>query len=240
MQGSNDIYTSTPGASFFIALFITDKAVDVVPAVDAMPPIWSFKFLSHRRGAAAGHLAGHLPAAVAYLKDYGLMWQVQEALVNQALLGRLHTGSRYMMKNWQYYEDPGASTLQSNYRLDAAPAGVCQLSGGLGEFNGRYPSTNVKHLKPGTLYQSKGGQTVLVEGFSVDHKLKKVTGYQTSQVMPQSKGYMIYQLEKFLSELKVLEEGYTLDLLYIMDEWTSRLARNPSRAGPSRTSMAPT
>jgi hypothetical protein len=179
---------------------------------------WSFQWLCPARAVAAAHLAAKLPESVAALRRFGLLHQMQEALVKAVLLGQLPENSPYRQDLWQWYADPGTASLAGVECMSTPP--VPDLTS-TATFSGRYMTLHtVKDLQEHVLYSSTGWQTVLIEFLSVDHQQKTVTGYQVSTIKPQHKGSTIDQLNEVLKGLQLKELGYTLRLVYIMDAST--------------------
>mmetsp|Transcript_8069 Transcript_8069/g.15622 ORF Transcript_8069/g.15622 Transcript_8069/m.15622 type:complete len:260 (+) Transcript_8069:1360-2139(+) len=162
------------------------------------------------------------PSIITSLVTYGLLFQVQEAVLICALMREEGLKEKLRPKHWEWYDDPGCGnrlTPQNRLRLDPQlmPRGIEMKNPCKVFFTGRYLQEDVTKLKENVLYLSLGWQTVLGEFLSVSHMEKKIFVYQVSTKLPKEHAFKEDQLKKFRACLKLEENGYSVCVIYFRD-----------------------
>ena len=208
------LYDVPPHAKFLVAPYlIPDNEECRVDTSNDQG--YSFRFLSNSLAITTSNLAFSFPDSVKALVKFGLTFQIQEAILNAALLGDSSLTAPFQTANWEWFEDPGSDQLTT-----VLPSNSISCLGHpnhISRFSGRYLERRVTDLKEDALYLSTGWQTVVGECLTVSHMNKLVTLYQTSGKLPQNHPFKITQLKKWRQCLALDENGYRLVVVYVID-----------------------
>ena len=208
------LFNVPQGAGSFLAAFLKGGFVGV-PYNSKTAYEW--RFLSSRRAAAAALLATRLPAIVASLERFGVMWQLQETIVMYALQDQA-IGPEFALGTWEWYANPERHNGSVLVPLPGPPVAVVKRSSS--HFVGRFLRRNVRELNEHTVYKSEGYQGILADLFTVDHEQKKVFAFQVSDRLPDAHPFKIEHFRDVCDalQLKATRDGdhnYTLVLVYI-------------------------
>jgi len=106
----------------FLAPFPRDCVKDDCKPADANKETWEWQFLSRKCAAVVALLCDNHPARVTSLAAYGLKWQVEEAVVECALLGQYTEESLFSLDKWEWLDDPGCNTrVTRDHKLAVIP-----------------------------------------------------------------------------------------------------------------------
>jgi hypothetical protein len=178
---------------------------------------WQWTFLSSKLAAAAAELCQQMPKKVEAMLEFGVRFQLEEAIAEVALLDGFPVASPFHTHKWEWIADPGHKHTIERPMICAPPAGF-QMCTRLNEFPGRVFVADVRTLEEKTLYGSSGWQMVLGEWLSVSHSERTVFMYQVSDQPPPEHAFSLSNVNKVRTSLSMdVEQKYKLVIVYLMD-----------------------
>jgi hypothetical protein len=204
------VWNLPTAAKFFFGPFICEKVT--IPSLSEN--VFEFRFFSHTRAVAAYKQCEGKVDRIVQLHNFGLKWQVEEAMMESALLGEQKLQDTCKLAQWEWFQDPGKGRKIKN-KLESAPLGVeCATSNV--KFAGRYFKYEVNSLKEKVLYSSTGWQTVLCECIMVSHTHKRVFAFQSSSMKPNQHVFKIQQIKNIREHLR-MPVTYKLVIVYVLN-----------------------
>jgi hypothetical protein len=95
----NSAFSITDSAKYFMSPTISPDVK--VPSLDN----WHWQFFTNKHALAAERLCDGVPANVRFLRDFGLTYQVHEAMVESALRGDVDLASHFRLTTWEWHKD---------------------------------------------------------------------------------------------------------------------------------------